>query len=59
MPISLFDPGATLSVFVFHLLGTVPGGQKAAYSAAAVLFVVTLLIQLAITALTREERFAQ
>ncbi len=59
MPYSLMDPGATLSVFVFHLLATVPGGQNAAYSAAAVLFVVTLLIQLAITMLTREERYAQ
>ncbi|MFZ1217844.1 MAG: ABC transporter permease subunit [Chthoniobacterales bacterium] len=59
MPVSLFDPGATLSVFVFHLLGTVPGGQNAAYSAAAVLFVITLVIQLAITMLTREERYAQ
>lgn len=59
MPHSLFDPGATLSVFVFHLLGTVPGGQNAAYSAAAVLFIITLVIQLAITMLTREERYAQ
>jgi len=59
MPSSLFDPGATLSVFVFHLLGTVPGGQNAAYSAAAVLFIITLVIQLAITILTREERYAQ
>ena len=59
MPYSLFDPGATLSVFVFHLLGTVPGGQNAAYSAAAVLFIITLVIQLAITMLTREERYAQ
>src|SRR5256714_1347702 len=59
MPSSLFDPGATLSVFVFHLLATVPGGQNAAYSAAAVPFFITLLIQLAITMLTREERYAQ
>ncbi|HWM25214.1 MAG TPA: ABC transporter permease subunit [Chthoniobacterales bacterium] len=59
MPSSLLDPGATLSVFVFHLLGTVPGGQNAAYSAAAVLFIITLVIQLAITILTREERYAQ
>ncbi len=59
MPQSLFDPGATLSVFTFHLLGTVPGGQNAAYSAAAVLFVITLVTQLGITTLTREERYAQ
>lgn len=59
MPHSLFDPGATLSVFIFHLLATVPGGQNAAYSAAAVLFVITLLIQLAITLVTREKRYAQ
>ena len=58
MPSSLLDSGATLSVFVFHLLATVPGGQNAAYSAAAVLFIITLLIQLAITMLTREGRFA-
>jgi phosphate transport system permease protein len=59
MPSSLFDPGATLSVFVFHLLATVPGGQNAAYSAAAVLFIITLLIQLAVAMLAREERCAQ
>jgi len=59
MPSSLFDSGATLSVFVFHLLATVPGGQNAAYSAAAILFAITLVIQLGITTLTREERFAQ
>lgn len=59
MPQSLFDPGATLSVFVFHLLASVPGGQKAAYSAAAVLFLITLGVQLAIASLTREERFLQ
>jgi phosphate transport system permease protein len=59
MPSSLFDSGAPLSVFVFHLLAAVPGGQNAAYSAAAVLFVITLVIQLGITTLTREERFAQ
>jgi phosphate transport system permease protein len=59
MPLSLFDPGATLSVFVFHLLATVPGGQKAAYSAAAVLFGITLLIQLAITLVTKEERYSR
>jgi phosphate transport system permease protein len=56
---SLFDPGATLSVFVFHLLATVPGGQNAAYSAAAVLFAITLCVQLFISLLTREERPAQ
>jgi phosphate transport system permease protein len=56
MPSSLMDSGATLSVFVFHLLATVPGGQNAAYSAATVLFVITLVIQLGITTLTREER---
>ena len=59
MPASLLDSGATLSVFVFHLLAAVPGGQNAAYSAAAVLFVITLLIQIGITLLTREGRYAQ
>jgi phosphate transport system permease protein len=58
MPTSFFDSGATLSVFVFHLLATVPGGQNAAYSAAAVLFVITLLIQSVISMLTCEARLA-
>jgi phosphate transport system permease protein len=57
MPHSFYDPGATLSVFVFHLLTAVPGGQKEAYSAAAVLFAITLLVQIAITLLAREERY--
>lgn len=58
LPRSLFDPASTLAVFVFHLLTTVPGGQTAAYTAAAVLFGVTLLVQGTISAAGRTERFA-
>lgn len=58
MPHSLFDSGSTLAVFIFHLLTTVPGGQTAAYSAAAVLFGITLLIQGAIALTNRTGRFA-
>ena len=58
LPRSLLDPGATLAVFVFHLLSTVPGGQKAAYTAAAVLFFVTFGIQVGIACANRRERFA-
>ena len=58
VPSSFYDSAATLAVFVFNLLATVPGGQQAAYPAAAVLFAVTLLIQLAIAMAGRQERFA-
>lgn len=57
LPSSLFDSASTLAVFVFNLLSTVPGGQKSAYSAAAILFLITLLVQLAITATGRRENF--
>ena len=59
VPSSLFDSAATLAVFVFNLLSTVPGGQTAAYSAAAVLFAVTLLIQALIAAAGRQESLAR
>ncbi len=55
MPHSLFDSGATLAVHVFHLLTTVPGGQPAAYTAAAVLFGLTLIIQVGIACTQRQE----
>lgn len=55
VPSSFFDSAATLAVFVFNLLSTVPGGQSAAYSAAAVLFAITLVIQLGIAAAGRRE----
>ncbi len=55
MPQSLLDPGATLAVHVLHLLVTVPGGQPAAYTAAAVLFALTLLIQVGIACTQRKE----
>lgn len=58
LPRSLFDPGATLAVFVFHLLTTVPGGQNSAYSAAAVLFLLTLTLQIVIACTSRKDRFA-
>jgi len=59
VPSSLFDSAATLAVFVFNLLSTVPGGQNSAYSAAAILFVITLAIQLGIAAAGRREGLAQ
>lgn len=59
VPSSLYDSASTLAVFVFNLLTTVPGGQQAAYPAAAVLFAVTLLVQLGIAATSRKERFAR
>lgn len=59
VPSSLYDSASTLAVFVFNLLTTVPGGQQAAYPAAAVLFAVTLIVQLAIAATGRKERFAR
>lgn len=58
MPRALSDSGATLAVFIFHLLSTVPGGQPAAYAAASVLFLVALLIQVLISFSNRSDRFA-
>ncbi len=59
VPSSIFDSASTLAVFVFNLLATVPGGQRSAYSAAAVLFAVTLAVQLVIAAAGRRETFAR
>lgn len=59
VPSSLFDSAATLAVFVFNLLSTVPGGQQAAYSAATILFVTALLVQLVIAAAGRREGLAR
>lgn len=59
IPGSLWDSAATLAVFIFHLLSTVPGGQPAAYPAAAVLFTLTFCVQLAIAAAGRRERFSR
>jgi phosphate transport system permease protein len=59
LPGSLFDPGATLAVFVLHLLSTVPGGQRAAYTAAAVLFCLTFSVQVGIACTNRKGRFAR
>lgn len=59
VPGSLFDSAATLAVFVFHLLSTVPGGQASAYAAAAVLFGVTLAVQLGIAWSGSRETFAR
>ena len=56
LPQSFFDSAATLAVFIFTLLSTVPGGQPAAYSAAAVLFGITLFIQLIIARNGETER---
>lgn len=58
LPSSLFDSASTLAVFVFNLLATVPGGQKSAYSAAAVLFLITFLIQLVIASAGRRQALA-
>lgn len=55
LPQSLWDPGATLAVHIFQLLVTVPGGQKAAYTAAAVLFCITFIIQVGIASTNRSE----
>jgi phosphate transport system permease protein len=55
VPSSFYDSASTLAVFVFNLLSTVPGGQQAAYAAAAVLFALTLFVQLAIASVGRRE----
>lgn len=59
LPTSLLDPAATLAVFIFNLLTTVPGGQTSAYSAAAVLFAISLLVQVGIAATGRREALAR
>jgi len=57
MPSSVYDSGATLSVFIYQLLNTVPGGQNAAYAAAAILFTFTFVIQGAIAKSNQTARF--
>lgn len=59
VPSSFYDSASTLAVFVFNLLATVPGGQRAAYSAAMVLFAVTLLVQIGIASTGPKERLAR
>ncbi|MFT4587487.1 MAG: phosphate transport system permease protein, partial [Limisphaerales bacterium] len=59
LPQSLLDPAATLAVFVFHLLTTIPGGQTAAYTAAGVLFLITLAIQVGIAGADQQEGLAR
>lgn len=58
IPHSWFDPAATLAVYIFHLLTSVPGGQQAAYTAAALLFALAALVQLAVAWTNSEQRFA-
>jgi len=58
VPHSWFDPAATLAVYIFHLLTSVPGGQQAAYTAAAVLFALAAAVQLAVSWAHGEQRFA-
>lgn len=55
----LGESSATLAVFIYNLLSSVPGGQKAAYTAAAVLFLLTFAIQMIISGTNTEERFAR
>lgn len=52
-PESLLDPGATLSVHVYQLTMSVPGGQARAYMAAMLLIFIALGTQLAIERLRR------
>lgn len=58
IPHSWFDSAATLAVYIFHLLTSVPGGQQAAYAAAALLFALAALVQLAVSWVNGEQRFA-
>ena len=58
IPHSCFDSAATLAVYIFHLLTSVPGGQQAAYAAAALLFALAALVQLAVSWAQGEQRFA-
>lgn len=59
LPSSIFDSASTLAVFIFHLLTAVPGGQNAAYAAAAILFLITLSLQVFIACTHRKEFLAQ
>lgn len=58
IPHAWSDSAATLAVYIFHLLTCVPGGQQAAYAAAAVLFALAAAVQLAVSAMHGEQRFA-
>ncbi len=58
MPHSWFDSAATLAVYIFHLLTSVPGGQQAAYTAAALLFVMAALVQVSVAWVNGQQRFA-
>jgi len=51
MPASLHDPGATLSVHLYHLSRNVPGGEGMAYSAALALLAINLAIHALLTRL--------
>lgn len=53
---SVFDPGATLAVHVYHLARNVPNGEGRAYTAALLLVLVNALVQLALTHLRRGTR---
>jgi len=58
LPQSFYDSASTLAVFVFHLLTAVPGGQSAAYAAAAILFFLTFAVQLIISGTQRKQGLA-
>lgn len=58
LPQSLYDSASTLAVFIFHLLTAVPGGQSAAYAAAAMLFLLTFYVQLVISSAQRKQGLA-
>ncbi len=51
MPESLHDPGATLSVHLYHLSRNVPGGEGMAYSAALALLVINIALHALLTRL--------
>lgn len=57
--LTVHDSSATLAVFIFNLLSSVPAGQNAAYTAAAVLFLLTFLIQMAIAQTHQKENLAR
>jgi hypothetical protein len=47
-----------LAVHIFHLLTSVPGGQQAAYTAAALLFALAALVQVSVSWVNGQQRFA-
>lgn len=59
LPGSLFDSASTLAVFIFNLMTSVPGGQIAAYTAAAVLFLITFALQLIVASTQSKQGFAR